>query len=313
MIRFIAKRLLLLIPMLFAVSFLTFVLVNLGGSDPAEVALRVNEITPTEEAVASMREQLGLDQPFLRQYGDWMLGCLHGDFGNSYVDNEPVAAAVARTLPNTLRLAGVSLAVILVFSVTAGVLCAKYEDSVGDRLVRAFIFLGTAMPAFWAGLLLMWLFAVKLDLFPTSGMEGASSVVLPAVTLSLGYLSTYTRLIRGNMCRNSRESYVVYLRARGMRERTVMRHIFKNSIQTSLTALGMSIPKLIAGTVVVENIFAWPGIGRLCVTAIFNRDYPVIQAYVLLMAVLFVVCNTLVDAVCMVLDPRIRREQEAQG
>lgn len=306
--KFIAKRILFLIPILLAVSFLTFVLVNLGGSDPAEVALRVNDITPTEEAVESMRVQLGLDRPFLERYVVWVSNCLHGDFGKSYVDNKPVAESVARALPNTLKLSAVSLLLILVFSMAMGVLCAKYEGSIGDRIARTLIFLGTAMPGFWAGLLLIWVFSVKLDLFPTSGMYEWKSIVLPSVTLSLSYISTYTRLIRNNMCQNKRENYVMYLRVRGMKERTITRHIFKNSLQTSLTALGMSIPKLIAGTVVVENIFAWPGIGRLCVTAIFNRDYPVIQAYVLLMAVLFVVCNLLADIFCMAIDPRLSHE-----
>lgn len=306
--KFIAKRILLLVPILLAVSFLTFVLVNLGGSDPAEVALRVNEITPTEEAVESMRVQLGLDKPFLERYVTWVGDCLHGDFGKSYVDNKPVAESVARALPNTLKLSAASLFLILVFSMMTGVLCARYEGSIGDNITRAIIFLGTAMPSFWVGLLLIWGFSVKLDLFPTSGMYEWKSIVLPAITLSLAYISTYTRLIRNNMCQNKRENYVMYLRVRGMKERTITRHIFKNSLQTSLTALGMSIPKLIAGTVVVENIFAWPGIGRLCVTAIFNRDYPVIQAYVLLMAVLFVVCNMLVDIFCVAIDPRLSHE-----
>jgi nickel transport system permease protein len=140
-------------------------------------------------------------------------------------------------------------------------------------------------------------------------MEGLSSVILPAATLSLTYIATYVRLIRNNMIRNQKENYVLYARVRGLKESTIIKHIFKNSLQASLTALGMSVPKLLAGTVIVENIFAWPGIGRLCVTAIFNRDYPIIQAYVLFMAVLFVVCNLLVDIFSAVLDPRLRQEK----
>ena len=156
-------------------------------------------------------------------------------------------------------------------------LCALYEGTFLDRLIRGGVFLGTAMPSFWAGLLLMWLFAVKFDLVPTSGMDGPSSVLLPAVTLSLAYIATYTRLIRANMIQNKQENYILYARVRGLPERSITRHMLKNSLQASLTALGMSLPKLIAGTFVVESIFAWPGIGRLCVTAIFNRDFPVIQ------------------------------------
>ena len=133
-------------------------------------------------------------------------------------------------------------------------------------------------------------------------MERPSSIVLPAITLALSYISTYVRLIRNNMVQNKHENYVYYARIRGLKETTIIKHIFKNSLQSSLTALGMSIPKLIAGTVIVENIFAWPGVGRVCVDAIFNRDFPVIQAYILLMAVLFVICNLLVDIFSVAID-----------
>ncbi|WP_195251560.1 nickel/cobalt ABC transporter permease [Romboutsia sp. 1001713B170207_170306_H8] len=305
---FITKRLISTIPILIGISFLSFVIINLSPSDPAEVALRVNEITVTEEAAQQMREELGLDKPFFERYTTWLKDCLKGDFGNSYVNKKPVAKEIVEALPATLKLAGVSLAITIIISVIAGVLCAVYEGSIGDKITRGVIFLGTAMPSFWVGLLLMWLFAVKLNLFPTSGMETANSVVLPAITLSLAYISTYVRLIRNNMVKNKKENYVLYARVRGLKESTIIKHVFKNSLQSSITALGMSIPKLIAGTVVVENIFAWPGIGRLCVNAIYNRDYPIIQAYILIMAILFVVCNLLVDVISVMIDPRMRLE-----
>jgi len=306
---YILGRLIAIIPILLGISFLAFVLISISPSDPAEVALRVNEITPTPEAVAAMRSELGLDKPFITRYIDWLTASLQGDFGKSYVNKQPVLTELSKALPATLALAAVALAITFVVSIVVGVLCAVYEGSIGDKITRGFVFLGTAMPSFWAGLLLMWLFAVRLNLFPTSGMNGLSSIVLPAVTLSLTYISTYVRLIRNNMIQNQQENYVLYARVRGLKENTIIKHIFKNSLQSSLTALGMSIPKLIAGTVIVENIFAWPGIGRLCVTAIFNRDFPIIQAYVLLMAVLFVVCNLLVDIFSALLDPRIRQEE----
>lgn len=305
---YLAKRLISIIPILIGISFLSFILINLSPSDPAEVALRVNEITPTEEAIEGMRDELGLDKPFLERYITWLTNCLKGDFGNSYVNKKPVGAEIARVLPATLKLAVVSLIITIVVSVSAGVFCAVFEDSLADRIIRGIIFIGTSMPSFWIGLLFIWIFAVKLDLLPTSGMEIPSSIILPSVTLSLVYVSTYTRLIRNNMIKNKSENYVLYARARGLKELTIIRHIFKNSLQSCISALGMSIPKLIAGTVVVENIFAWPGVGRLCVSAIFNRDYPTIQAYILIMAVLFIVCNLLVDIVTVSLDPRMRRE-----
>ena len=305
---YILKRLATVIPILIGISFLSFALISLSPSNPAEVALRVNEIVPTEEAVRAMEEQLGTNKPYIERYVTWLTDSLQGDFGNSYVNNKPVATLIGQAIPNTIKLAFVALLITIVFSVLVGILCAVYEGSFGDKLARALVFVGTAMPSFWVGLLLIWIFSVKLNLFPTSGMERPSSIVLPAITLALAYISTYVRLIRNNMVQNKHENYVYYARIRGLKETTIIKHIFKNSLQSSLTALGMSIPKLIAGTVVVENIFAWPGVGRVCVDAIFNRDFPVIQAYILLMAVLFVICNLLVDIFSVAIDPRIRKE-----
>ena len=305
---YILKRLATVIPILIGISFLSFALISLSPSNPAEVALRVNEIVPTEEAVRAMEEQLGTNKPYIERYVTWLTDSLQGDFGNSYVNNKPVATLIGQAIPNTIKLAFVALLITIAFSVLVGILCAVYEGSFGDKLARALVFVGTAMPSFWVGLLLIWIFSVKLNLFPTSGMERPSSIVLPAITLALSYISTYVRLIRNNMVQNKHENYVYYARIRGLKETTIIKHIFKNSLQSSLTALGMSIPKLIAGTVVVENIFAWPGVGRVCVDAIFNRDFPVIQAYILLMAVLFVICNLLVDILSVAIDPRIRKE-----
>ena len=305
---YILKRLATVIPILIGISFLSFALISLSPSNPAEVALRVNEIVPTEEAVKAMEEQLGTNKPYIERYVTWLTDSLQGDFGNSYVNNKPVATLIGQAIPNTIKLAFVALLITIVFSVLVEILCAVYEGSFGDKLARALVFVGTAMPSFWVGLLLIWIFSVKLNLFPTSGMERPSSIVLPAITLALAYISTYVRLIRNNMVQNKHENYVYYARIRGLKETTIIKHIFKNSLQSSLTALGMSIPKLIAGTVVVENIFAWPGVGRVCVDAIFNRDFPVIQAYILLMAVLFVICNLLVDIFSVAIDPRMRME-----
>lgn len=306
MSRYIVRRLLLMFPVLLGISFLSFVLIQLSPSDPAEVAVRVNEVTPTEEVLAETREQLGLNRPFFTRYVLWAGNALRGDFGRRYVDNKPVMGEIAKALPATLLLAGVAAALTILGSVAAGVACAVHEGRLTDIGLRAIIFVSAALPSFWAGLLLMWLFSVKLDLLPTSGMTGPGSVILPAVTLSLAYIATYARLIRTAMVQNKQKNYVLYARSRGLSERAVTGHILKNSLQTTLTGLGMTLPKLIAGTFIVESIFAWPGIGRLCVTAIFNRDFPVIQAYVLCMAVLFVVSNFVVDILSAALDPRLR-------
>ena len=306
--KYISRRLISLLPILLGITFLAFVIINLSPSNPAEVALRVNNIVATEEAIVSKTIELGLDKPFIERYFLWVINSLKGDFGTSYVNGKDVLGLFGQALPNTLKLAFVALLITIVFSVVVGVLCAIYEGSIGDKITRALVFLGTAMPSFWIGILLIWMFAVKIKIFPTSGMTASNAVVLPSITLSLGYISTYVRLIRNNMVQNKHENYVYYARIRGLKESTIIKHIFKNSLQTSITALGMSIPKLIAGTVIVENIFAWPGVGRLCVTAIYNRDFPIIQAYILLMAIMFVVCNLLVDVASASIDPRMRKE-----
>ena len=308
---YILRRLLLTIPLLLGISFISFVIIQLSPSDPAEVAVRVNEIVPTDEVLALTREQLGLNKPFLVRYADWMCAVAHGDLGKRYVDNKPVAQELARALPPTLWLALVATLFMALCSVGMAFVCAMYEGRPVDYLLRGFIFLGTATPGFWAGLLLMWLFSVKLNWLPTSGMQGASSVILPAVTLSLTYISTYARLLSNSMVQNKQNNSVLYARARGLTRGMIWRHIFRNSLQSTLTGLGMSLPKLMAGTFVVETIFAWPGLGWLCVTAIFNRDFPVIQAYVLLMAVMFVGCNLLVDILCAAIDQRLRTRGQA--
>lgn len=296
-----------IVPIVIGISFLSFVLINLNPSDPAEVALRVNDVIATEQAVAEMRLELGLDKPFMERYLDWIFGSFHGDFGTSFITKEPVLAEMKNAIAATLLLVAVALIMIMVVSITVSIFCVIYENSIGDRLIRAVVFIGEAMPSFWIGILLIWFFSVKLGLFPIGGMETPSSVVLPALTLSLGYISMYVRLIRNNMVQNKSESYVFYARVRGLKKRVILKHILKNSLLSTITAIGMSIPKLIAGAVVVENIFAWPGVGRLCVTAIFNHDYPIIQAYILIMAVLFVVFNLLVDIITAFVDPRVRK------
>ncbi len=310
--RYVVRRLLMAIPLLAAVSFICFMFINLIPSNPAEVALRVQQMPViTEEAVARMEEMLGLNKPFLVRYFDWLAGCLKGDFGISYVNPaRTVAGELARCLPATLQLAAASFAIVAVLSVPIGFLCAVYKDGWFDRIMRGVIFISTAMPAYWVGLLLMWGMGVKLRILPTNGSGTWRHLILPAFTVSLSYISTYIRLIRNNMLENMKQDYVLYANVRGLPQRAILvRHILKNSMHTCIVAMGMSIPQLIAGTIVVENVFSWPGLGTLCISSIFNRDYPVIQTYVLLIGVLFVVFNLLFDILQTVSDPRLRREE----
>ena len=200
------------------------------------------------------------------------------------------------------------MAIIIPFSVLCGAVCAAREGGKTDHLIRSAVFALSALPDFWAGLLLMWLFSVFLGWLPTSGMTRPDSIILPAVTLSLAYIGTYVRLIRAEMVETNHAGWVLFAESRGLSRNRILLHKLLNSLRGSATALAMSIPKLIAGAFVVECIFAWPGIGRLCVTAIFNRDFPVIEAYVLLMAVCFILFNLAGDIFTAWLDPRPRRQ-----
>lgn len=306
--RYFFLRLLIMLPLILVISFIAFLLLNLAPSDPAEVALRINEIVPTDRAIALMRQELGLDKPFLVRYIDWLWNVVHLDFGQSFLTRTPVLNEILIALPATLWLAIVSLFFIIIISLLLSLLCVFTQGTLVDKAVRGAVFILTAIPNYWLGLLLIWALAVELDLFPVSGMMTKDSVILPALTLSLGYIGTYIRLIRGTMLNQLQQPYVFYARARGLPEHLILRkHVLPNSLHTSLVAIGMSIPKLIAGTVVIENIFAWPGIGRLCINAIFGRDYPVIQAYILLMALLFLVFNFIADVLQQYLDPRLTR------
>ncbi len=302
-------RVLLAIPILFAVTFVAFVLTALMPSDPAEVALRVNEVIPTPEAVAQMRQELGLDDPFLIRYFNWLSDLGHLDLGHSYINNDrTVFGEITRSLPATLTLASFAFILVIVISLPIGVLCAVFKDSLFDKAIRFIVFILTAMPNYWMGLLLIWLFALKLQLLPTSGATSLKHYILPAVTLSLNYIGMYVRLIRNSMLDKMKEDFIFYTRARGIKEMSVIvKHLLKNSLQTSINALGMSIVLLIAGTFVIESVFSIPGIGRLCISSIFDRDYPMIQGYILMMGFLFVLFNLVVDIVQAYLDPRLRR------
>lgn len=307
MLSYAIKRTLQLPVLLLGISFLAFLLINLSPSDPAEVALRVNEIVPTDAAVQAMREELGLQKPFLHRYGEWLGQLARFDLGASYITRRPVADDLVPALLATVHLAAAALIFIIVASVLLGVVCALNERRWPDYAGRVLVFISTSMPNYWTGILLLWLLAVKAPVFPLGGMEERWSVILPACTLALAYAGTYVRLIRSGMLINLRSEHADYARIRGLPEwRVVWKHVLANSLQSSATALGMSIPKLIAGTAAVENIFAWPGLGRLCIKAIFDRDLPVIQTYILLMGALFVISNFLVDLAQMRLDPRLR-------
>ena len=309
MLRYILKRILILIPLLLAVSVIVFLILRLGENDPAMSYLRLSRIPPTDEALAQAREQLGLNKPVVIQYFDWLWKAVRLDFGKSYVTGVPVTERLLYYLPNTLYLGAVSMAITLLLSFPLGIISALKRDRWPDHITRAIAYTGVSTPSFWLGFLLVFIFSVKLGWLPPLGKGGLPHVIMPAFTLSLMSMCINTRLIRGSMLEQINARSVLYARVRGIPEKWVVgRHVLKNSMIPVITAIGMHIGEMIGGSVVVEIIFAWPGVGRYTVSAIYNRDFPVMQCFILMMTVLFVLCNLGVDILYAWLDPRIRYE-----
>lgn len=307
MLRFAIGRLLTLPPLMLAVSVVVFLLLRLGRGDPALDYLRLSNIPPTDAAVAEAHRLLGLDQPLAEQYLSWLWKALHLDFGLSYVTRRPVLDDLLYYLPATLELAAAALLLTLAASVPLGAWAALYRDRLPDHLVRAVSFVGVSVPNFWLGFLLVLLFSVTLGWLPPLGRGGVEHMVMPVVAVALMSLCINARLLRTSMLETAGQRHVLYARLRGLPEGRVVRtHILRNALLPIVTAVGMHVGELLGGTLVIENIFGWPGVGRFAVSAIYNRDYPVLQCFTLLMTLIFVLCNLTVDVLYAWLDPRIR-------
>ena len=305
---FTLRRFFSLIPILLGISLLTFLLMELAPGDPAATYLRISRIPPSEKALARVRREMGLDRPLPVRYLTWLKKAAALDFGKSYATGEPVRREIAHYLPATLYLTGMAMLWILIISLPLGILSALFKDGWADHFSRLLAFVGASIPNFWLGFMLMFFFALKLGWLPPLGKGGLQYVLMPSLTLSVGQIATYIRLIRAGMLENMNQRFVIYARARGVAPKYVIgRHVLKNSLLPAVTAFGMTLGNLIVGSVLVETVFAWPGLSRFFTSAIFNRDYPVIQGYVLFMATLFVLCNLGVDLVYAWFDPRIRQ------
>ena len=307
--KYIVKRLSYLLVVMLGVSILTFTISQLTPGDPAELLLRESGVEPTREAVEAMRDHLGLNDPLVVQYGKWLWAVLQGDFGKSFRTGQPVFEEITQRFPATVELTVAGLAVMLSIALPVGIFSALFKNTFIDHLSRLFALMGASLPSFWLGLLLIYYFAVKLSLLPVMGRGGLLHLILPALALGLGMSATYARLLRASMLEVLGQDYIQAARARGLREQTVLaKNALKNALLPVVTAFGMSLGHLLGGTVIVETIFAWPGVGRFVVQAIFNRDYPVVQGYVLFMALIFVLVNLAVDISYKYFDPRIRLE-----
>ncbi|MFE5323191.1 nickel/cobalt ABC transporter permease [Paenibacillus sp. NPDC056579] len=309
MARYIANRLLLSLPLLLFISFITFVLINLSPLDPAEAVLQAQGVPAiTDELIAQTRAQLGMDQPFMKRYLNWLAASVQLNFGNSYVTGTPVWTLLGPAFLNTLKLTFVSVIAIIVLSIMLGVVCALREGKWIDKSVRGVSFFLTSVPSYGLAALMIWYFSVKLDLLPTSGMDSYQHYILPVSVIVISYSGIYFRIVRSSMVSQREEDYVLYARACGLTEKKITMHILRNSLQVAVSVFCMAIPIILGSTVVVENIFAWPGLGTLSVKSILSRDFPMIQAYVLVLAVAFVLFNTVSDIINAAMNPKLRKD-----
>ncbi|WP_339146228.1 MULTISPECIES: nickel/cobalt ABC transporter permease [unclassified Sutcliffiella] len=306
---YIIRRILITVPLLLTISFLTFILINLSPLDPAEVVLQAQGVPEiTEDLLKQTKEQLGMDKPFILQYFDWLYATLQLDFGDSYINSKPVWSLIGPAFLNTFKLTLVSSISIILISIILGVICALNEGKILDKSVRGFSFFLTAMPSYWLASIMIWYISVKLDLLPTSGMESYKSYILPVIIITISYAGIYFRNVRTSMLNNLHEDYVLYGRASGLSEWKITKHILRNSLQVAISIFGMSIPIILGSTVIIENVFAWPGLGTLSVKAILSRDFPIIQAYVLILAASFVLFNTISDIINAAMNPKLRND-----
>ena len=303
MLRYMLKRIGQSVIVLFGITLVVFVILNLTG-DPLDFILPPGT---APEVYEQYRIDLGYDQPIMVQYGRFLLNALHGDFGESHYYKQPAIEVVLARVPATLQLALTALTLSIAIGIPLGVLAAIKRGSTIDAGVRVFSLLGQCTPIFWLGMMLMLVFCIWLGWLPTYGKGTLKNLILPAVTLSAYSCASITRLVRSGMIDVLGQEYITVARAKGVKEfLVVMKHAFKNSLSSVLTILGLQLASLLGGSVVTENVFSWPGIGRLLQQSILNRDFAVVEAVVLLIACTFVGVNLLVDLLYAIINPRIK-------
>ena len=305
--KYVLHRFLQLIPVLIGITFLSFAMMRLAGSD-AIIELYGDKGAVAEEIIEAKRAELGLDKPFLTQYLAWVGGMMRGDMGVSYVSGKEVFGTFISKLPATLLLTALSIGMTVVISIPLGVLAAVRHDRFTDYFLRFFSFVGNSLPNFFVALLLMQVFSIKLKWLPviSKGLS-VQSAMLPTLTLAIAMSAKYMRQVRATVLEELNKDYVIGAKARGVRSCVVLwKSVLKSSMLTIITLLALSIGNLLGGTAIIESIFMWDGVGKLAVDAITMRDYPMIQAYVVWMAIIYVIVNLITDLLYHALDPRIR-------
>jgi peptide/nickel transport system permease protein len=303
---YLARRLLLALPVVLGVATLVFLLIHLIPGDPVEIMLGEAALPTDREA---LREALGLDRPILEQYGSFLLGLARGDLGVSLQQRRPVTDLIREHYPATLELTLAAMLISLLIALPAGILSGIRQYSFLDHSTMFLALVGVSMPNFWLGPLLIWVFSIQLGWFPVSGKGGLAHLLLPALTLGASMAAIVARMTRSSVLEVLREDYVMTARAKGLSEaRIVLKHVLRNAMLPVLTVVGLQFGALLAGSIIIETIFSWPGLGTLMVKAIQTRDYPVVQGCVLVISLSYVLVNLLTDLLYSVIDPRIRYE-----
>ena len=315
MTRYILRRILYLVPVWLGISILAFSLALLAPGDPVRSTLQAQGIdAPSVEQVQALRNELGLNDPGPVRYAKWLANAVRGDLGESVRTGEPVLRSLTDRFPRTAELALIAIILGLVIALPLGVLAAIFRDRPLDHLSRFGALVGASIPSFWLAYLLIMLFAVQLRMLPVAGSNTPQHVILPALTLAIGAAASLTRLTRSAMLEELNQEYVRTARSKGLREVVVLvRHALRNALVAIVTVTGIRLAALLGGAVIVETIFAWPGIGKYVVDSISGRDYPTIQGFVLFAGTLVLLINLVVDLAYVWLDPRVRLGGTAGG
>ena len=306
--KYIARRLLQLIPILIGITFLSFAMMRLAGGDAVTYMYENAGVNVSQEIIDQAKAEYGLDKPFLVQYATWFAGMITGDMGTSYVSHRDVYETFVSKLPATILLTITSIVLTVLIAVPLGILSAVRQNKWMDYLIRFLSFIGNSMPNFFAALVLIYFLSIRMNLLPVISNDNvAQSLVLPTLTLAISMASKYIRQVRATVLEELEKDYVTGARARGVRGRVILwKSVMKSSMLTIITLLALSIGSLLGGTTIVETIFMWDGVGKMAVDAITMRDYPIIQAYVAWMAVIYVLVNLVADIIYHYLDPRVR-------
>ena len=308
MIRYVLRRLAYLVPVWIGISLVAFLLASLAPGDPARIALQ-RELgrQPTAAETTIAREQMGLNDPAPVRYGRWVWHAAQGDLGTSYRTGQPVFDALATRLPSTLQIALLGIGVAVLLAIPLGILAAIHARGPIDHLSRVFALLGASMPSYWLAYLLILLFAVQLKWLPVAGSQSWKHAILPGLTLGIAGSASLMRLTRAEILETLSQDYIRTARSKGLSNvRVMVGHALRTSLIPLTTVLGMRFAGMLGGAVIVETIFSWPGVGKLIVDAIFDRDYPMIQGFVIFMGTTFLLVNLIVDLGYSVIDPRIR-------